>query len=85
MQRFLQPSLIFLDKMSNAPFINWTNASVRAFANADPLAAIEKVAVRLLFEQETDEKADEVFGYLLLSSSCLREQFSSAETQGHNV
>lgn len=72
--------------MSNAFFINWTNTSVRAFAkNADPLAAIEKVAVRLLFEQETDEKADEVFGYLLLSSSCLREQFSSAETQGHNV
>ena len=72
--------------MSNAPSINWTNASVRAFAkNADPLAAIEKVALRLVFEQETDEKADEIFGYLLLSSSCSREQFSSAETQGYNV
>lgn len=72
--------------MSNVLFINWTNTSVRAFAeNADPLAAIEKVAVRLVFEQETDEKADEVFGYLLLSSSCSCDQFSSAETQGHNV
>jgi len=31
--------------MSNAPSINWTNASVRAFAkNADPLAAIEEAA-----------------------------------------
>ena len=44
-----------------------------------------KRAVRLIFEQETDEKADQAFGYLLLSSSCSREQFSSAETQGQNV
>ena len=45
-----------------------------------------KRAVRLVFEQETtDAKADEVFDYLLLSSSCSREQFSRAETQGHNV
>ena len=44
-----------------------------------------KRAVRLVFEQETDAKADEVFGYLLLSSSCSREQFSRAEIQGQNV
>lgn len=37
--------------MSNAPSINWTNASVRAFAkNADPLAAIEKAARALVLK-----------------------------------
>ena len=37
--------------MSNAPFINWTNASVRAFAkNADPLAAIEQTARALVLK-----------------------------------
>ena len=42
---------MFLDKMSNAPSINWTNASVRAFAkNADPLAAIEEAARTLVLK-----------------------------------
>ena len=37
--------------MSNAPSINWTNASVRAFAkNADPLAAIEEAARALVLK-----------------------------------
>ena len=37
--------------MSKAPSINWTNASVRAFAkNADPLAAIEKAARALVLK-----------------------------------
>lgn len=51
MQRFSQPPAMFLDKMSNAPSINWTNASVRAFAeNADPLAAIEEAARTLVLK-----------------------------------
>ena len=37
--------------MSNAPSINWTNASVRAFAkNADPLVAIEDAARALVLK-----------------------------------
>ena len=37
--------------MSNAPSINWTNTSVRAFAkNADPLAAIEEAARTLVLK-----------------------------------
>ena len=37
--------------MSNAPSINWTNTSVRAFAkNADPLAAIEEAARALVLK-----------------------------------
>ena len=37
--------------MSNTPSINWTNASVRAFAkNADPLAAIEEAARALVLK-----------------------------------
>ncbi len=37
--------------MSNAPSINWTNASVRAFAkDADPLAAIEDAARSLVLK-----------------------------------
>ena len=51
MQRFLQPPAMFLDKMSSAPSINWTNASVRAFAkNADPLAAIEEASRTLVLK-----------------------------------
>ena len=37
--------------MSNAPSINWTNSSVRAFAkNADPLATIEEAARALMLK-----------------------------------
>ena len=42
---------MFLDEMPNAPSINWTNASVRAFAkNADPLTAIEEAARTLVLK-----------------------------------
>lgn len=51
----------------------------------EDVAMARKRAVRLVFEQEIDEKADEVFDHLLLSSSRSREQFSSAETQGHDA
>lgn len=37
--------------MSNAPSINWTNSSVRAFAkNTDPLATIEEAARALVLK-----------------------------------